>query len=392
MIKRVIFLIHYPLRLRDYQRLGVDLLNENGFQVEIWNLTSLIMPFDTQEYDPIDLFYYEGEIIFYDKRDVRIKLSRLSEEDIVICTMRYSYDRFWLYRALGRTKAKYAIESNNLVPTKREIKSLDKLPKIFNTYRVSKLCKMLISKFILNRIPLQHLGIKPADFILGGGEKSVITNNAINKGTDVLWAHATDYDRYLEERDTEVKEKPVAVFLDQFLPFHPHGVLAKSPKPFDAERYYALLNNFFNIVEEQTGLEVIIASHPRSNYEHHPEYFDGRRCIKEETVKLIRMCRFAMAHHSTVLNFANLVFKPVIFLTYSDLDNAYDGATIREFAKWFGKRPIAIDKEINIDWAAELEINANQYDYYRNAYIKTDFSEDLPFWQIVANRLKSGNS
>jgi hypothetical protein len=31
---------------------------------------------------------------------------------------------------------------------------------------------------------------------------------------------------------------------------------------------------------------------------------------------------------------------------------------------------------------------AAHYNRYRRDYIKTEHSEDLPFWQIVANRLK----
>ena len=35
-----------------------------------------------------------------------------------------------------------------------------------------------------------------------------------------------------------------------------------------------------------------------------------------------------------------------------------------------------------------LLVDEKVYDTYRNLYIKRDDSEDLLFWQIVANRLK----
>jgi hypothetical protein len=36
----------------------------------------------------------------------------------------------------------------------------------------------------------------------------------------------------------------------------------------------------------------------------------------------------------------------------------------------------------------ELVINEEDYCDYRNLYIKKDGTDELPFWQIVANRLK----
>ena len=81
----------------------------------------------------------------------------------------------------------------------------------------------------------------------------------------------------------------------------------------------------------------------------------------------------------------------LIILTFSELDRNYqDSSLVREMAKWFGKKPIFIDKNSSIDWKFELTIGNSHYDDYRRAYIKTKRSEDLPFWQIVANRLKKG--
>ena len=88
------------------------------------------------------------------------------------------------------------------------------------------------------------------------------------------------------------------------------------------------------------------------------------------------------------MNFANLFNKPVIFLTSSNLDSSFLGHQIKVMASWFGKSPIYFDTDIEINWERELTVSAKRYEHYRQAYIKTKNSEDLPFWQIVANRLK----
>ena len=52
------------------------------------------------------------------------------------------------------------------------------------------------------------------------------------------------------------------------------------------------------------------------------------------------------------------------------------------------KKPVFIDTCSNFNLEAELEMNREAYDNYRRAYIKIEQSEDIPFWQIVANRIK----
>ncbi len=392
MIKTIIFLIHYPLRSRDYERLGIDILHLNGFDVEIWDLTSLVMPSVSQEHAPSDIISYNGLTVFHDKLNVYKRLASLSDESFVICKMHYSYNRLWLYRALSKSGVNYAVENINLVPSKSKssiLENMKRIPQILNFYGPSEFLKILFAKLYQKIDSFRRSSLRPASLILCGGEKSLLTGYPVDKSTEVLRIHATDYDLYLNEVNIPCKERPVALFLDQFFPLHPHHRLAQMMEPIDVNEYYSFVNNFFSIVEKETGLEVVIASHPRSYYEALPDYFDGRRCIKGKTIKLIRECRFVMAHHSTALNFANLFLKPVLFLTYSYIDKSYSGGpAIREYAKWFGKRPIPIDSEANIDWSNELEIDIAQYDQYRKAYIKTEDSEDSPFWQIVANRLK----
>ena len=206
--------------------------------------------------------------------------------------------------------------------------------------------------------------------------------------------HTLDYDLYLKERDNLCIEKNIAVFLDEFFPLHPEysmGLMGGEP-PISVDKYYKLVNNFFDMVEEKTGLEVVIAAHPRSTYDRLPDYFNGRTCIRGKTISLVRECKLVLNHCTTAVNFANLFCKPVIFITCSDLDKKYEEYWIREMAKWFGKKPVFMDKPSDIDFKKELSVDKDSYEVYRRAFIKADNTEDLPFWQVVANRLKRWKS
>jgi len=43
MIKRIIFLVEMKFNFRDYQRFGIEILQQNGFSVEVWDMTNRIL-------------------------------------------------------------------------------------------------------------------------------------------------------------------------------------------------------------------------------------------------------------------------------------------------------------------------------------------------------------
>ena len=121
-----------------------------------------------------------------------------------------------------------------------------------------------------------------------------------------------------------------------------------------------------------------------------PDYFKGRKCIKGKTIELIKKSRLVLGHCSTALIFANLFYKPVIFMTCSELEkiHRYKNDNVEELAKWFGKASVYLDDYSGIDLEEELVVSRGHYDDYRKAYIKTEQSEDLPSWQIIADSLR----
>ena len=389
MIKRIIFLVVSPFNLRDYQRFGIEILQQNDFKVEVWDITPILLPIFYNSYTPPDSFDYEGLTLFSKKNELYSKISVLENSDFVINIIPYNFESLWIYRVLSKSEADYAVFMANALPSI----SNEKLKVLICLKKIKKLFKLSPKKvwgLFLSRIPFRWFGVESAKICLAGGEKCLVYHYPTDVNTEVLWAHTLDHDLYLKERNNPSVERPIAVFLDELIPFHPDYIVA-GIKPYIApERYYFLLNKFFKLIENQLGLEVIIAAHPRSHYENYPDYFEGRKCIRGQSVKLVRESKLILSHSSTALSFANLFYRPVVFITSSELNRGYQGPFIKEMAKRFGKKPIFIDKDNNIDWEFELTVNKNHYNNYRRDYIKTKHSEDLPFWQIVANRLKEG--
>ena len=389
-IKKIIFLWENWFSERDYKRFGISLLNENGFEVEIWDITPMLHPDFLQKNITWNLVDYKAPKVFYKRKVLYERLTGLCQSDFVVNLVSYSLDTIGIYNALSKSGVYYAVFTANSIPF---LLKEDSTTYHLFSERVKKVLTMgpfKMLKRLLAELPFSMFKIKPARLLLAGGEKSVKCRYPIDDNTETLYIHTLDYDIYLAHKNETCDIKPIAVFLDEFYPFHPDFSMMKSRPPVKAAEYYCLLNNFFDLVEKNTGLEVIIAAHPRSHYESMPDYFKGRKYVKGQTVNLVKECQLVLSHFSTAANFANLFCKPVTFLTCNDIDKSDQGSYIRAKAQLFGKKPIFMDMESNIDWKFELTVSEEHYKRYRISYIKTQASQDLPFWQIFSERIKRG--
>ncbi len=387
MIRKILFLVHSPFNQRDFQRFGIELLMKNNFEVEVWDITDILHPDVRKNYTPPDPIDWPYCRVFDDKDYALNAIKNLCSEIFIIVTFYYSREYQFVWRAISASKAKYAVNRSLALPS---IEIDRKRGFLFYFKKLQKVTGKRLVNYAFLRLPFTWLGMKPASLVFVGGQQFFKYSYIANKTTEIVWAHTLDYDLYLKERDIPSSNRHIAVFLDAYLPFHPDFIYMGIKSPVSADKYYSLLNKFFKVIEDRLGLEVIIAAHPCSHYENYPDYFQGHKWVRGQTIKLVKECQLVLSHRSTALNFANLFYKPVIFLTSSNLDRSSMGPLIRAMANWFGKEPIFIDGNRNIDWGFELTVNKGRYDNYRRAYIKTDHSEDLPFWQIVANRLKKG--
>jgi len=385
MIERIIFLLEGYFSQRDYQRFGIETLRENGFHVEVWDMTPVLYNRYSRSYSIPD---YHGLSIFDDRRQAYGRLSDLTNSDFVVNFVSYYFDNLWVYSALSKSSARYAVFCANALPVAEEFRFLRKKEVLKDLFSMKSTTLLLKRAYM--RAPFQFLGIKPVSFVFAGGNKCMQYHYPISKDTEVLWIHTLDYDIYLKEKNRNCTERDIAVFIDEFMPFHHEYAMFKLDPPIEAERYFTILDRFFESVEKRTGYEVVIAECPEADYEDAPDYFRGRKRFKGQTGSLVHESKLVLGHYSTALNFVNLFQKPIIFMSCSDFRKKAVEYHIQEMAKWFGKSPIFIDEVQDINWGLELKVSKEHYDDYRNSYIKTEHSQDLPFWQIVANRLKKG--
>jgi hypothetical protein len=382
----VVFLIETPFNARDYERFGIEILEANGFRTDVWDFTPILVPQATIEVpDPI---IYSRVRHFRSRAEALSAIKKLPATAFVVCVLGYHYASLPIYRALSRARLRYSLVMTNALPIAPSQGASHSLN------RIRKLTPRKLWRSLVLRAPLPLLAVRPAPVALAGGERSIGSHRLITQGTHIVWAHTLDYDIYLKDSENPAQlDGNMGVFLDEYLPFHPDYIRMEIAPPVESEEYYPRLRRLFDSLENKCRVKIVIAAHPRSRYEDHPDYFGGRTLVRGNTAQLVSQSRFVIAHFSTALNFAVLFNKPVLFVTTDRLSrDELAGPSISVMAGWLGKIPINLDQQPTLDWQKELTIDEAAYASYRNAYIKKDDSPERLCWQIFADYLKTSGA
>jgi len=388
-ITKVAFFIDTPFNLRDYERYGIGLLRENGFEVEIWDFTPALNEQLHRRVQVNEATTFHNYFLFKSKRSAIEAINNLHKQMTIIFLLGYSAATCPIYRAVShKANLVYGFLFVNKLPDiiGDNRRSLSILYRRFVNITLYKVIDYFFSK-----LHFKAVGIRPANFVITAGNDTIPGGQPVDATTKRLSFHALDYDLYLDAKKKDIQGqegKKTAVFLDEYLPFHPDFIRLGVDSYAGPEEYYPLLNKFFDYLEKTYGFQVVIASHPRSRYENHPDYFGGRLVRRGDTVKMVRGSSVVITHCSTSINFAILFEKPIIFITSDKLQKTYEGAYIDAMAKALGKKSINLNRDIDIDIGRQLMVDGNAYRRYKNAYIKNEESEDLPFWQLFVKYLR----
>ena len=396
-MKRVIFFVENFFCERDYERFGVATLQRRGIVVEVWDFTSYLRPHIPSSVLP-NRFRFGGLEIVDSKGITEVLLSTLTGREIVVSLIAYSLENMRaIYSRLptrnvhlgvvmlgvifpeaadeageGRSKGRFTGTSQNFQRAALFVKEL---------IRPRDLVRNVLRRILLLRS-------KIPDFILISGVRAINYNPyPMKPSTDIVWCHALDYDLYLqaeESASTENEWGKYAVFLDMFLPFHPDYELLGLDLDCTVEEYYPRLVKFFGHIEGETGYEVIIAAHPRSEYERLPDFFEGRKVIRGETLRLVKNSILVLTHSSSALSFAVLYSKPVIFLTQDSYSDWFR-SQIDGLAYSLGQKPINLSESYPVNLTAELTVNEESYSNYIEAFIKKPGSPEKNTWEIFAD-------
>jgi len=398
-INKIIFLLDVPLDKRFFNLLGVNTLIHNGFDVEIWDFT----PFFHKEF--IGKIVIDGHMVFEkcrkfdNKRDIKCALSEISPNTVVNSIISYRAQSFFIYHRLSALKIKYCVLQMVSLPPSPPLQKKGSSGFFISVIKRAVSLKPkhvffgLCDKALLRYYPL--FGIRSADLALLSGERSLeIARDPIDAKTHLIWAHLWDYDVYINERNNQITADPsVGVFLDEYYPLHTDLDYLGISSPIEADEYYAKMRTFFDYLEKNYHVRIIIAAHPRSDYPETSDYFGRRPVIKGQTARLVHESSFVLAHDSISINFAILFRKPVIFMTMDKMQTCEVGRlttalSIEAMASALKKKPINLDSLQEFNWIQEIQVDMQSYMTYQNDIIKKNGTPEIPFWEIYIQSLR----
>lgn len=385
--ERIIFLREDRYSKFDHRRLGIDILKRRGFAVEFWDCSKIFRPQFQSDQQASDVNKFSGLKYFEKKSYLLENIVGLTSRDTLVITGNYLSLIAWdVLKHIADTKALWGTIRLGAIPVAQEESHFrSRLERFIRR-------PSLAINFLLQKLLSARLGFRPFDFVMVGGNAPLFGIAARMGGpnTKILDTHSFDYERHLQELND--REKVVCseeiVYLDDGGPFHRDRRIFNTQFPCPMEEYFSNLNSFFRMIEQQFGCSVVIAGHPRVNYEKQGNPFDGRKIVKgESSLKWIKHSKFVVSSCSTSVNFAVIYKKPVVFLSISATKkNHYDTKT-KGIAAKLGKSPIYPSSSEDIDWNQELTFNKNYYDQYTEAYIKKQGSPEKSCWDILADYL-----
>ena len=219
-----------------------------------------------------------------------------------------------------------------------------------------------------------------------------LKNGSIGSHTNIIKSHSNEYDIHIRSKSSKrflmSKKEKYAIFLDQYLPFHTDAKLIKNlNRKVSEEKYYPALNSFFSLFEKYTKTRVIIAAHPKSDYDQKGKNFwYSRSYFKDKTYELIRDSSYVLAHTSTSISYAVILNKPIIFLTSNEYIKSFDNFRVHSYANYFNQPLFNIDNLNNINFKSNLgDIDQKIYKEYFDDYIKYPGSSDSELSKIFIN-------
>lgn len=414
-INTIVFLTLRPVSAFEEEKWCFDYLRSQGFEIEVLDLTkllnkgqklsnsvvnSVVQPLQgdfihrVNSYQEFESFVkrFSGNSLFIDYL-VGLSSVTLKEERI--------------FRLLKKNNARYAFLSSGALPLSSSLATnMSGKTKAFQSKVVKaianpyKLLNYLASKVIL--FLTKYRIVYPLPVVIFGGASEVLRLYVEARGIDkkkIIPIHSSDYDSsvlLLRSFGNKLPEREdICVFLDEAVTHHSDFTIL-GIEPAAAEPYFAAMNRFFDFVEKNTGLKVVIAAHPRSNYESMPDVFGGRAVIKGKTVELVARSKLVVMHMSTSLSYAVLFKTPVVPVKIPGMRvSSQLNLMVETMGAAIGSKPVDLAKDELMPSLLQRECNLEKYSEYEKRYVKTLGAEELPGWEIVAkivkdNRLDNG--
>lgn len=362
MIKNIYFIHRFHFNKSYYENDNFQELKDKGYRVKYIDIVGLLKSSKLEDTCPENL--KEDVIYINTKKEFKQFLLENRHNSILATCVGLQVNSAWFFRSISQSNIPYIFLDVNFFP---QLKSSNKIKSV--STKIKRLFEKIAPKYLILK------GICSVDyyytkFILKPSVAILYVKSPIRKRilrlrdneTKLIKTNSNDWNTANRSDLKIVDSNKYLVFIDQYIPHHPDFIARNIDLKFTAKEYYNELNASLENISKASGLEVIIAAHPRRMGENEYNF----PLYNNETSNLIKYSKLVLAHYSTAVNFAAIHNVPLQFLTSSLLQRSYIGRNIEDMAFTFNKKPINLSTEHfnNENFQSLLNIDNLAYSEY----------------------------
>lgn len=368
----IYFIDRFPFNREFYNRNEFKKLKSLGYNVKFLELSRFlkrkILPNDIAE----DIRDYI--IKFESRKELDYFLKKQKADTLIVTTVPFVSSSAWMYYYMFKNNIPYVLEEHASIPSFHNETKLSKKKKdLLHQFKTIN-CKKIISKpfetfYFLKALVL----LKPAHcHISSKVNTKTIFKRLSKKYTKRYYAASPDYKVAKKLKAVEDVNGNYAVFIDQYFYHHPDFKTKRITHSFSADEYYNEINQFLKDFEGATGLNIIIAAHPRRQFEHAEDFNSDFNVYYNKTASLIKNAKIVLLHFSTAISYATIFNKPVLLIDSDLFENSNIRKYIDNFKVLFGSNILNISHLNNTTWVKNelFEISLMKYKEFIKNYLK----------------------
>lgn len=386
---------------RDLVRFGWDDFERRGYQPHFVSCLKAIYS-DRAAVRETDSFRNHPRAIAPETRDdLEAFFDTLAPTDFILVMVPLTPETLWIFQALDRRGLRYSMiwlgkypsrfpfEFTSVATTRRSLVTAVRETVRF-LRRLRDRCKLAIAH------GLSYFRLRGPMFYIRGGAFELWLYPLVPhlRRAEVVDVESfeTGWLRLAETQGRPTPPRPFAVFLDEAMGHHPDWAF-EGGQPENMPAINADIRRSLAKIEQDTGLPVVIALHPKSDYskEAFEEVYGHRLAVKDNTAALVRDADLVISHASTSNIMAVICRKPIMFMTNRFIRASRDGLYIDFLAAWLGQAPVEMEHLIRADAppVSVPEINEVGYARFMSKFVRTPSAHRGPFWDHVIDRFET---
>ena len=313
-ISKIIFLNYVPLNEKGEADFHLKYYQQHGIEVEYWEL-QFVFPSEKNSRSSFKSDYVRLiSSLAQFKTAIQLEVSAYQSQLLVVPQMTPEWRIAPILRELTKLGCKTTLFDVSALPRGTSSKHVRrKLLALLSPKTLVKTIKNRVQSKLFAGYYRRNL-IKAYDFVFAAGQSAA---SRWAEQSKIVPINSVDFDMAISLPQEKLINEPYALFLDEYLPFHPDFALF-GMQTVEPKRYFDCLTKFFDDFERLHKISVVIAAHPKSSYKG-TNYFVGRPMYKGATAQLVRDAKIVLCHASTSVGYAAIFKIPVLFLSYAEM-------------------------------------------------------------------------